>query len=281
MFSCLVAGVFLWSQDVSALGLRVTPLEYRSELAKGEIKKGFIDVSNPTAERMIVRTSVQGFRQVDDAGSLQFFDDEQLKAGIRLDLDEFELGPREAVRMYFLIDGKKLPTGDVYGAVFFTTSPAKAMSGTGQSVKLGTLLSIVNGTPGSRQAKVTGLTIPAFQFDTTIRGSYVIKNTGDPETSTGFYPKVDLSLSPFGQKRTEATKLIFAGKSRETAFTLDTPPFGFYNVKVACGDSVQSKWVFIAHPGALALLALLVALVVAVVRVYRRHTGAGLRISSK
>lgn len=271
VLGCLVVGIFLWPQDVSALSLRVTPLEYRTELAKGEIKKGFIDISNPSAEKMIIKTSVQSFRQTDDIGSVQFFDSEQLSEGIRLDLDEFELGPREAVRMYFLIDGKKLPTGDVFGGIFFTTGPAKATIGTGQSVKLGTLLSIVNGTPGSRKAEVKAIKLPSFQFDTKIHGSYIIKNTGDSQTSTGFYPKVNLSLSPFGEKRSQTSKLVFAGRTRENTFTVNAPPFGFYNVKVAYGDSVQSKWIFIAHPGALAIAIIILAIAIAFLRIYRRH----------
>lgn len=267
----MIVGALGLQDTASALGLKIAPLEYRTTLKSGEFKKGFIDISNPENTKVIVRTSVQAFRQTDNNGTLEFYDDEQLTRGVKLDLKDFELGPREAVRMYFLLDSKALPTGDSYGGIFFTTEPTKPTQGSGQSVKLGTILSIVNGTPGSRKAIVTHLDIPSFQLDTKVNGTYAVKNTGDPDTSSGFYPQVTLSVNPFGEKRSQTSKLVFAGRTRENVFTVNTPPLGFYNVKVAYGDSVQSKWIFIANPGAVAVLVLVVSLVIAVLKVYLRH----------
>ena len=110
---CLLVGAFFVAPPVSAASLKVAPLEYRTTLKQGEKKKGFIDVSNPTKETVRVRTSAQAFRQIDDNGSLQFFDNEQVSAGVLLDLDEFELGPLEAVRMYFILDSTRCVRGDL------------------------------------------------------------------------------------------------------------------------------------------------------------------------
>lgn len=256
----MVASAFFLQHPAGAVSLKVAPLEYRTSLTQGEKKKGFIDISNPSDQPMTVKTSAQAFRQIDDQGTIQFFDDEQISGGVQLDLDEFELGPKEAVRMYFLLDGTKLPAGDVFGAIFFTTSPSKATDGVGQSVRLGTILSVVNGTPGMRQAVITDLNLPQFSFTTELKGSYAIKNTADPDTATGFYPTVRLSAAPSGVAKEVAGKLVFAGRTRVNEFSYKLPPLGVYRIEARHGDSAQVRWVMVAHPTAIAaIIALLVA----------------------
>ena len=258
--SCVFAGVFLAAPAASAASLKVAPLEYRTTLKEGEKKKGFIDVSNPTKETVRVKASAQAFRQIDDSGSLQFFDNEQVSAGVQLDLDEFELGPREAVRMYFLLDSTRLPSGDVYGAIFFTTAPETPdKTGAGQSVRLGTLLSIVNGTPGQRDAEVTGLSVPWLQLTDKVTGTYRIKNVADPTKATGFYPNVQVRVEPWGESKKQTGKLTFAGITRTNEFTLKTLPLGIYKVSVGYADSVKSAWVVVASPLALVVFIVLLA----------------------
>jgi len=278
-----LAGLFMMlvattgtTPSVSALSLKVAPLSYDVTLKKGEKLKGVIDISNPTGEKVRVKTSAQAFRQVDDTGSLQFFDHEQVSAGVQLDLDEFELGPREAIRMYFQLDSTKLPSGDVFAAIFFTTEPDKPKTGVGQSVRLGTLLNIVNGTPGARDAEVKSLNTGFIQFDDVIRGSYVIKNTGDPAKTTGFYPEIKLRVLPIGEQRTQTGKLVFAGLTRQNTFELKAPWIGFYRVSAQYEASEQSRWVFVVQPRA--LVALLGIILVAIVfshvrRLYTRRKG--------
>lgn len=266
---CLFAGAFFVAPSASAASLKVAPLEYRTSLKQGEKKKGFIDVSNPTKETVRVTASTQAFRQTNDNGSLQFFDSEQLSAGVKLDLDEFELGPREAVRMYFILDSSRLPSGDVYGGIFFTTAPSTPKTGVGQSVKLGTLLSIVNGTPGQRDAEVTGLAIPWLQLSDRVSGTYSIKNVADPKKATGFYPTVQIQASPFGEAKKQVGKLTFAGITRTNEFTLKTLPIGIYQVSVGYTGSVKSTWVVVASPPALILLAVMLVAVGVGVRAYK------------
>lgn len=263
---------FGFTTDAEAISLKAAPLEYRTNLKTGESKKGFIDISNPTNEKVIVYTTVLAFRQTDNEGTLQFIDVEQLKQGIKLDLDSFELGPKEAIRMYFLLDGKLLPSGDVFGGIFFTTQPTKATFGSGQSVKLGTLLSIVNGTPGSRSAEVASMSVPFFSLSNELTGSYIIKNTGDPKNSTGFYPQVSTRVWPFGKEKVQTGKLVFAARSRENSFQVQTPPFGIYRVEASYGASIQSKWVVVAHPLAIIGLFMLLVATALLVKLRRRRT---------
>lgn len=266
-----VAAVAVLPSTVSAASLKMAPLQYKAVLKQGEKKRGFVDISNPSGQKVIVKTSVQAFRQIDDSGSLQFYDNEQVKAGVKLDLDEFELGPREALRMFFELDSTKLPQGDVYGAIFVTTQPAKTQTaGTGQQVRLGTVLSIVNGTPGARQAEVTKLHVPLLQLSDKISGSYTVKNTADPQKTTGFYPTVKLAISPFGQTKEQASSLVFAGRSRENSFTLHSPWLGVYKISASYGsESSQSRIVFVAQPIALIVLGGVALLGVTVAVVYR------------
>lgn len=230
---------------MSALGLKVAPLDYTVTLKKGEKQKGFVDLSNPAGVKVRVKTSVQAFRQTDDRGSLTFFDDEQVSAGIKLDLDEFELGPREAVRMYFQVDSTKLPQGDVFAAIFFTTQPIKQGAGVTELLRLGTILSITNGTPGERKAEVVELSLPAVQFGDTIRGTYLVRNTGDPQKSTGFYPTVEVAVEPFRKELVQRGRLVFAGRTRENSFEIQSSRIGFYKVSASYLDSSKEQWVFV------------------------------------
>lgn len=247
--------------SVHAVGLKVAPLEYRTQLKSGENQKGFVDISNPTLTSVKVTTSVQGFKQVDDKGSLQFFDDEQLEKGIQRDLANFTLGPRQALRMYFLLDGKKLPTGDVYAALFFNVQSSEtAKTGVTQAVRVGTLLSIVNKTPGERKAEITSLDVPFLQLGSMIAGNYTVHNTADPKKNTGFYPTIKTLLWPDNNQKELTASLVFAGRTRENSFNLRDVGFGLHKVTLQFKESSRSAWVFTADPftGVVAAFLLLV-----------------------
>lgn len=266
VFSLLILSFFIagfWNNSVHALGLKVAPLDYTVSLQKGEKQKGFIDLSNPTGTTLRVKSSVQAFRQTDDRGSLTFFDNEQVSAGIVPDLDEFELGPREAVRMYFLVDGTRLPKGDVFAAIFFTTVPAKQAAGVTELVRLGTLLSITNGTPGQRQAEVADLDVPFIQFGDKLSGTYRVRNTADPEQSTGFYPSVVISVEPFYHEMVQRGRLVFAGRTRENSFELPSSRLGFYKVSAQFGDSKKEQWVLALNGTSLAVFGVIVVILIA------------------
>lgn len=246
--------------DVSALGLKVAPLEYKVSLKDNEVQRGFIDVSNPSAQMVTVSVSVQGFRQINDNGGLEFSDNELISRGIRPELDSFELGPREALRLFFTVDSATLPEGDVYGAVFFTTEPTEARNGVGQLVRVGTILSIVNKTPGERKAELTGLGLPLLQLSDTVKGTYTIKNTGDERT--GFYPTVTVSSWPGGNQKEIESSLVFGGRERSNDVSYQAG-YGIRHIQVVYGDSKQSRWVILIAPWMLVVV-MLVALIVAI-----------------
>ena len=225
-----------------AMSLKIAPLSYESSLKKGEVKKGFIDVSNPEGIAQDITLQVKAFRQVDDRGSLEFYDAEQLKAGVKLDYEKLTLGPREAYRVYFLLDGNKLPTGDIFGAIFASTKP-QGGSGSVQSVQVGTLLIIENGTPGARNAEIRDYNVPTLQLGDGLRGQMTIYNTAKAGEATGYYPKITITPQPYGSFAVKGP-LIFAGRSRPVTVTRAGDYFGPVLLKASVGNSEASRWVF-------------------------------------
>lgn len=279
LFSLAVA--LLVSAQTGAVGLAAVPGEYRVELAQDEKKKGFIDVRNPLGEEVTVNVSVQGFRQANNEGNLEFFENPDLREGILVDLDSFSLKANETMRMYFMVDGTKLPKGDIFGAVFFTTKPVK-QSGVSEAVRVGTLLSIVNGQPGERKAEVTELSSSFLQLNNELTGWYSIKNTSNNSARNGFYPRVDVSLNPFMVHKEQDSSLVFAGKERKNNFSLDIGSrLGLYSLKVKHGDSSREKLVFVAtgfwrYVVAVAFLTI-VAGIVYIVRILFRKKRSSMR----
>lgn len=258
-----------WVSTSSALGLKIAPLEYKTTLKANERQTGFIDVSNPTGQSVHVRTSVQAFKQIDNDGGLQFYDDELVAKGIHSGISEFELGPREALRIFFTIDSSILPRGDIYAAIFFTTDPTTPRNGVGQLVRAGTILSIVNQNPGSRSADVTGVSLPLLQFSDTAKGTFKLKNTGPVDS--GFYPTVTVSSWPNGKERKVESPLVFGGRERKHDFELSTG-FGIHYVKVGYDGSEKGQWIVTIAPWM--LIALILVLLIAGIELLlykRRH----------
>lgn len=256
----VIFGLMSANQSVSALGLKIAPLEYKSMLADKERKRGFIDVSNPSGQPVSVIITVQAFRQIDNNGGLQFYEDKQIQSGITPELTTIEIGPREAVRIAFTIDGSQLPEGDVYAAIFFTTDPKQPRNGVGQLVRVGTIFSIVNKTPGERSATVTGLNLPFLQLSDTVGGTYKVKNTG--KEGSGFYPGVNVSSWPGNAQTTVESSLVFGGRERSNDFSLRTG-YGIYRVDVGFGDSKKSRWVVAIAPWML-IASLLVLVIIGI-----------------
>lgn len=244
IFALIIVGCLsLQPAAASALSLRMQPLLYKATLSPTETKKGFVDVSNTSGRDLTLTTSVQAFRQTDERGSLQFYNDPKIQAGLIPDLQEFTLKPGEAIHLAFLLDGRKLPTGDVFAALFVATkpTPGEVMQ---ESVRLGTLFTLVNGKAGARQADITALHLPVFNFGQGVSGSYRIKNTADPQSVNGFYPTVMVSVQPFDASAHVASPLVMAGNSREVPFSLTTARFGLYKVQAGYEGSVQARWAF-------------------------------------
>lgn len=261
-FSCLLAvgAVMLavsCASPAHAMSLEIRPLEYKTTLKEGESQKGYINVTNPSAESVRIKTEVQAFRQVDDRGSLQFYDSDRMAAGILPDLDEFDLASGETARVYFVLDGTKLASGDNFGALFFRIIPERS-SGVNSSLRLGTLFMIANASQTDHRATIASFDVPFFQFGDGIRGRYSVTNIADPKTTNAFYPQVELSVTPLKRTVSDTSSLVFAGRTRTNDFHIDTFRFGFYAVTLEYNGTKYTRLIFVANHWQLLIAALFV-----------------------
>lgn len=237
-----VVGIALAPSPVAADGLAIGPLEYRTTLAPGQAKKGFVDIQNQSASSVEVHLKAQAFKQINDQGGLQFYDSAAVSAGVKLDLDDITIPPRAAAHVYFLLDGTKLPSGDVFAAILATTA-GREHAVTVPSVQVGTLLLIENGTPSSHTAQIRGLEVPWLQIGGKLSARFMVKNTDPPQKLTGFEPSISVATWPYGSKTVKGP-LVFAGHSREVDYTQPGNYFGPMFIKVKTGSSEQSQLIF-------------------------------------
>lgn len=236
----------LMSVPVSATGLKIAPLKYEELLELGSEKTGYVDVANPTDFNLRVRTSVEAFRQVNNQGDLEFFPDEQLEAGIVLDVDEFELGPREAARIFFTIKSNNLPEGGIYATVFFETvteNESDQVSTIGTVARVGTLLILQNG-DGDRDGEIVEVALPFWQFGKGVEGRISYHNP-NAERAVGFSPELSVRVA-WGEGSAITSGLVLPGITRD--FSLMRPGDYFGLVPVTVTDEMtgeeQRVWVF-------------------------------------
>lgn len=229
------------------LGIKVTPLKYEETLEVGEQKTGYVDVANPNDSAVLVRTSVEGFRQINNQGDLEFFEDERLEAGINIDLDQFELGPREAARIQFDVNTNNLPEGGVYAALFFETDAQEItgdISSIGTTARVGTLLILQNG-EGEVSGEISELSIPFWQFGTSITGGLSFYNE-EGERAIGFNPALTMKITPWGERADQEGGLVLPGVTRDFALERRGDYIGILPITIH--DDVTgheaSAWVF-------------------------------------
>jgi len=232
-----------------APSLQVAPLQYTGNLTSGKIANGYVDVSNPSDTTIQISADVQGFRQTGHNGSLQFFPDPDLSAGIKADLTSFSLGPREALRDVFSIDPSKLPQGGVYAAIFFRTQAANQASSSSfvtESANVGTLLILTNGGPGAHRGVITGLKLPFWQFGSGLHGGVIgFENTDHSKVAVAFTPKLITAVLPWGRTAATNSGLILPGIARQFTFARPGSYLGLLPVTVTDGDtgSHRTSWV--------------------------------------
>lgn len=269
----LVVCVWLFSgTPVSASTLKITPLRYDASLEKGEKKKGFIDITNPTGETVKVALSVQAFRQIDDSGALEFYDNETIRSGVLLDLDEAELGPRETLHLAFVLDGTKLASGDNFAAIFASTVPSTVGAGE-QAIRVGTLFLISNGTPTAHEAVVKNLSGQLVQLGEGLHLNFDVQNTADKNTTTGFSPTITVTAWPYVND-TITGPLVFAGRTRSVEYIKKGNYLGILAITVTTGGSKQTMY-RLAITGHwrvfLPIVLTAIALTVWLVRYVRKH----------
>jgi hypothetical protein len=238
----MIAGGLLPGHSAFADSLRITPLHYNATLVKGESKKGFVDIANPSGSAVKLKLTVQAFRQIDDEGNLEFFDDEQVSKGVMLDYTEAELGPRETLHLAFSIDSSKLPSGEVFAAIFASTQPQQ-VEGAQSSVRVGTLLSIVNGASTDRKATIASLAASPFQIGDALTASFVVKNMADPRQSTGYYPQIVVNVWPYTTKTIEGP-LVFAGRARSVDYRQQGDYLGVIKLTAHAETGEKSTYFF-------------------------------------
>ena len=237
----VAVATFGLTTNAHAASLEIRPTLVTDTLKLGEQKKAYVDVINPTSEKVVVSFNVQAFKQTDDNGTLQFYDDAQVKQGIQLDLQEVELLGHEAVRMYYVVDGGKLPGGDVTAAIFATIKPLTPAPAA-QAVRVGTLLVIQNG-DAQRFATVTRLDAPPLQWGDELKASFAVKNMADSTTRSSFFPSVTIATSPYG-KQTVDGPLIGPGREREIQYKKPGNYFGIMQIKVEVTGESKSTYIF-------------------------------------
>jgi len=268
-----MVGASIISMPAGAISLKMQPLLYTDTLKKNERKNGYIDISNPTPEMLTLETSVQAFKQVDSKGNLAFYDDPAISAGLRPDLKEFSLKPGEAIHLAFQLDGTMLPNGDVFAALFVSAKEPSAEVPR-EVIRLGTLFTIVNNTPGERKAAITALHVPLITYGSALTAVYEVKNTAAVNVSSGFYPEVKTALQLFGGQQTIISPLVFAGNSRSVRFVYEGNRLGIYRLSVSTGSSVIKKWVIVVTGIWTWLLPCILFALAILLLVLRRHLRA-------
>lgn len=223
--------------------LGVQPLQYTETLKKGERKKAFIDITNPSMQPVTVRLNVQAFKQIDDKGTLSFYDDQKITSGILLDYQEVEIPAKKALRLYFVVDGTKLPTGDVFAAIFAQTKPEQGAGS--PAVRVGSLLMLINDTPGVHHAEITQLSMPGLQIGESVTGQVAIKNTAPADVASGFFPSIVISSWPFGASTTLRGPLVYSGITRTVPFSESSSQLGIYKITASFGASHKDVWTVI------------------------------------
>lgn len=234
-----ICGLFFCS-PVSAESLKISPLRYDTTVLSGEKKKGFVDITNPSAVTADVKLSVQAFRQTNNSGSLEFYDSEALKEAVKLEFTEVELGPRETLHLAFLLDGARLPNGDNFVAIFASTIPEKTSVSTA-SVRVGTLLFIENDTPSSHKATVDQLSVPFFQFGSGLTAQFAVHNTAKLGEMTGFSPKIAISAWPYVKEEVTGP-LVFAGRTRNVTYVKNGNFLGIVAFTAQVGSSEKTAY---------------------------------------
>jgi hypothetical protein len=229
-------------------GLQINPLKYEDTLTSGQVKAGHIDVANPGDTTVTIAADVQGFRQIDLDGDLQFFRDEALAAGIIPDQAQFDLGPHESVRVPFSVNPAKLPRGGIYAAIFFRTVPtvpASSSSYIAESANVGTLLILNNGARASVGGHIVGFNLPFWQFGAGLAGSLTYQNTANPAGGAAIYPALSSQVLPWTGRAKFTGPFIMPGATRQFAFSRAGAYLGLLPVTILdpVTGRVTTRWV--------------------------------------
>lgn len=271
----IIAGSFLIVSSVGASSIKVAPLKYEQKLTPGKTLVGAVDISNPSDSVQKYTASVRAFRQINEDGELQFYEDSAITQGIEVDQPAFSLGAHQVARIFFSINPDKLPKSGIYAAVLFNTNPDQPSTATrlATSVSSGTLLILDNSLDSEESGEVVNLQAKFWQFGSGLAVITTYKNTGSGDNGIAFNPQLSIKSVPWGKPLNQTGPLVFAGNQRQVNLIKPGSYFGVLPLQitdVASGES-KTKWVF-AITGYWTILApiLLVLLLVGAGLYYRR-----------
>lgn len=231
--------------------LRLSPLKYTEHLELGHTKIGFIEASNPTGTPTTASLEVQAFRQINDRGELEYYDDERLSSAVTPALKTFTLGPREAVRIRFDIDPNKLGPGGAYGVIFLKVSSGDvAASQINTAARIGTLLILDVAGDGTTQGRLSNLSAPGFVYGSAplVTANYSFTNTGSGPKALAYAPKLTATLGSV--KTPAAGPFVFPGRTRPGSITVRPQnQIGLVNFTIhdtsAGHGAPLSRWMFV------------------------------------
>lgn len=261
-----IAGGVVWATPSYAMSLRIQPASVTSSLSSNERKKGFVDIVNPTGNPVIVSLSVQAFRQVDSAGMLEFYDDSAVTKGLLLDYDKVELLGHEALRLYYVADGTKLPKHDVLAAIFATVSPKSEQSASA-AVRVGTIV-VLQRDSVKRQLQIQDLEAPMIQLGDGIEARFALKNTAAPINA--FYPDISVTTWPYGDENVTGP-LVAAGNQRQIEYIKKGSYVGPLKLTIRSHGASKTLWVVAATGYWRWVLPAILFVGAVVLYIFRRH----------
>lgn len=242
IFGCLIGVV-----SVNASSIKVAPQKYETKLSPGQVLIGAVDVSNPSDTRQRYTVKVMGFRQINEEGELQFYEDDAIKSGIELDFTTFELGAQKVGRIFFSINSEKLPRSGIYAAVLVNTNPDQPTTATrlATSVGSGTLLILDNSIDSEEKGQIVNLRAKFWQFGSGLAANIDYRNEGGAN-SLAFYPQLSVKAVPWGKDLKQKGPLVFTGNQRRVELAKPGSYFGMLPLQVTDTKSGETttKWVF-------------------------------------
>lgn len=244
-FSCLALILFLLpSSTASAEGISIAPLKYQANL-NGQIKKGAVDIRNNSGVVQNFDIQIRAFRQINDKGELQFYEDPIISAGIIPDYQHFQLKPDATIHLYFQLNGQKLPKKRIFAALLAQATPAQRGYNITPVLRVGTLFLLKNGNGDPpKQGQISHWNVGLFQLGDSVNGSFDFKNTEKGNEASGYFP--NFTVNGVGAIDKFSGDLVFPGIERQQSFDIPGSRIGIYKLQLTSDAKAGAEqWVVV------------------------------------
>lgn len=240
----IVFSAVINNNSAAANGVQIAPLEYQTSL-DGLVKKGSVDISNPSGYAQRVTIQVQAFKQIDSQGTLKFYNNSLISAGITPDYKSFNLKPDESIHLFFELNGKKLPKKQIFAALLAQAKPIKASYNITPVLRVGTLLILRNGNGDpAKQGQISDWHVSLFQFGDAVTGTFKFENSETGPNASGYFPNFKVQLG--GASKSFSGNLLFPGIKRKQSFRLDGSHIGIHKLKLTSDAKAGAdQWVIV------------------------------------